>query len=293
MSRFHRTAAVLTLAGLLWAAGCAGRQPATTPARDDTLAQFVWQDLMTENVDQALAFYGGLLGWEFEESSRLGERYVLAKAGGSYVAGITHVERTSDSGPGVDQWVSYLSVADVDRTAEQVTARGGRLLAGPVDLTTARAAIVADAQGAVLGLVQLPAQLSVDARQALDADVFIWRDYLADDVDAALSFYREVAGFEAERSGRAAAGLVHYVLRRGTPRAGLFDIGDEPVEPNWLVYVKVDDAAAAARRAEQLGGHVAVAPSNAVSNGTLAVITDPGGAGIALQQWPITTAEDR
>jgi len=292
MNMPHRRTSALALAGLLCAAACAGQPPATSPAADDTLSQFVWQDLMTEDVDAAISFYGALLGWEFEESTRLGQRYVLAKAEGAYVAGINHVERTAGSGAGVDQWVSYLSVADVDPTVAQVTSAGGRVLAGPVDLTTARAAIVADTEGAALGLVQLPAQLGEAARQALDAEVFIWRDYLADDVPGALSFYRDIAGFQAERS-TSGSGPVHYVLRRGTARAGLFDIGSEPVEPNWLVYVKVADAAASARRAEQLGGHVLLAPGSAVRNGTLAVVADPGGAGIALQQWPINAAEDR
>jgi len=283
---------VLLAVGGLSLAACSSQQPATSPTADDSTGQFVWQDLMTDDVDAAMAFYGSLLGWEFEESVRLGDRYVLAKFNGVYIAGLSHVDHPDSPDEKIDQWLSYLSVPDVDRAVAQASRAGGEVLAAPVDLDVARAAVVTDANGALLGLLQLPAALSKDAQQALDAEVFIWRDYLAEDVDTALAFYRDIAGFEAERSSRDDA-AVHYVLSRGEPRAGLFDIGNEPVKPNWLVYVKVADPAASARRVEQLGGQVILAPRADIRSGSLAIVADPGGAAIALQQWPIATTEDR
>ncbi len=285
----------LVAAVLLIAAGgtaaCAGQQPATAPASTEDTGRFVWQDLMTDDVDAAVDFYGDLLGWEFEETVRLGDRYVLARSAGSYVAGIAHVEHPDTPDEDIDQWLSYLSVPDVERAVEQVGRAGGRVLVDPVDLQAARAAVITDSGGAPLGLLELPGELSEDARQALDAEVFIWRDYLARDAEAAVAFYRDLAGFEAEQSRRDDS-LVHYILSRGDARAGLFAIGEQPVEPNWLVYVRVADPAATARRAEQLGGQVILEPSTDIREGSLAIVADPGGAAIALQRWPIETTEE-
>ena len=47
------------------------------------------------------------------------------------------------------------------------------------------------------------------------------------------------------------------------------------------------DAAAAAKKAEALGGRILLAPKPEVRNGTLAIVTDPSGAALALQKWPI------
>jgi predicted enzyme related to lactoylglutathione lyase len=281
---------VSTLAMAL-AAACAAQPPAnTTPTSNDDIGRFVWQDLMTDDVDAALAFYGPLLGWRFEESTRLGRRYVLVTSGGTYVAGIADVERENPDEP-IGQWLSYISVPDIDRAVQQVAAAGGEILVDPVQLEFTRASVVTDPQGALLGLLQLPGRLSPAAAQALDADTFIWRDYLADDVEEALAFYRDVAGFDGQRTPR--DDIVHYVLSRGEPRAGLFGIGDEPVKPNWIVYVRVDDPAALARRAEQLGGEVILEPQTGVWGGSLSIVADPNGAALALQQWPPDNTEDR
>ena len=82
--------------------------------------------------------------------------------------------------------------------------------------------------------------------------------------------------------------LVQYILTRTGPGpvAGVVPIGGRPIKPNWLPYVRVNDLAAVAARAEQLGGRVIVRPSPEIRKGSVAVIVDPSGAAIALQKWP-------
>jgi len=291
MRPFRTAGFVVAALAMALAAACAAQPPAnTTPTSDDDVGRFVWQDLMTDDVDAALAFYGPLLGWRFEESTRLGKRYVLVTSNGAYVAGIADVERQNPDEP-IGQWLSYISVPDLDRAVQRVAAAGGEVLVDPVQLEVTRASIVTDPQGALLGLLELPGLLIPAAAQALDADTFIWRDYLADDVDGALAFYRDIASFDGQRTPR--DDVVHYVLSRGEPRAGLFGIGDEPVKPNWIVYVRVDDPAALARQAEQLGGTVILEPRAGVWGGSVAIVADPSGAALALQQWPPVNTEDR
>lgn len=280
-----------TVVLLAIAAGCAQQQPLTTAATSDAdLGRFVWQDLLTDDVDGAKRFYGSLLGWEFEETERRGERYVLVRDRDRYVAGIIHVDREDPDEP-IAQWLSYVSVASVDQAAAEVERSGGEVLAGPLDVGITRVAVAADPQGALIGLATLPDVLTNDAVQSLEAGVFIWRDYLADDVDEAVAFYRDVAGFETEKESRS-DGLVHYALKRGEARAGVFPIGDEPVKPNWITYVRVDDPASLAARAENLGGEVILEPRADLRNGSLAVVADPSGAALALQRWPIDGSEE-
>jgi predicted enzyme related to lactoylglutathione lyase len=51
----------------------------------------------------------------------------------------------------------------------------------------------------------------------------------------------------------------------------------EEVPPHWMVYFAVDDIDAAAARVEELGGRVAVPPTDTPA-GRFAVVNDPQGA---------------
>jgi predicted enzyme related to lactoylglutathione lyase len=56
------------------------------------------------------------------------------------------------------------------------------------------------------------------------------------------------------------------------------------VPSNWLSYISVEDADAAAARARELGGTVVAGPMDVMEHGRMAVVRDPGGATFALWQ---------
>jgi predicted enzyme related to lactoylglutathione lyase len=148
-------------------------------------------------------------------------------------------------------------------------------------------AVVLDPQGAPLGLAGVSASLPVEPAQP-PLNRFFWMEYLAKDAPAALAFYKGLAGYESTVTV-SEQGIDYNVLRRVRARAGLLQIPTalEDVEPNWLPYVRVEDPAALAVRAQSLGGRVVLEPRADVRNGTLAIVTDPTGGALALQKWPL------
>ena len=60
---------------------------------------------------------------------------------------------------------------------------------------------------------------------------------------------------------------------------------DESIRPHWLPYVRVADAAALAAEVERLGGRVLLDPDEGARRGTVAIVLDPTGAPLALQEW--------
>jgi predicted enzyme related to lactoylglutathione lyase len=285
-----RNSMMVWMAALTLATACSNRAGTSSSASSIQAdsGRFVWQDLVTDDVASSRRFYGALLGWEFEETDRLGEPYTLVRKDGHYVAGIAASKRAKENEP-IAQWLSYLLVTDVDASVAEAEKAGGRVLVAPVQLRAPiRAAVVTDSQGAPLGLVSYQGDLPFDP-DAAGAGSFFWRDYLASDVEAAVSFYRGFQGYDAESTPSGAA--AHYVLRRsgdkGRPVGGLVAIGSASVRPSWLPYVRVDDPAALARRAIELGGRVLLEPEASVRNGSLAIVADPNGAAVALQKWPI------
>lgn len=56
------------------------------------------------------------------------------------------------------------------------------------------------------------------------------------------------------------------------------------VEPNWLVYVYVESVQQTVAEAQRAGGFVLLAPSHDWEDGRIALIEDPTGGVLAIQQ---------
>lgn len=256
--------------------------PASRPSSPSG-GRFVWQDLVTTDAAAARRFYGALLGWEFGETTRAGRPYLIARTSAGPVGGLVDVRDIKDA---ASQWVSYVSVPDLDRTVQQVQAAGGKVIAPPATTEAGRASVVIDPQGAALGLLNPTIDVPADPAAPVTAH-FFWREYLAQDATKALDFYKSLLGFDAA-STDARLGLEYFVLRGDRPRAGLFQIpaAASNVRPNWLPYVLVDDPSALAMKVAGLGGRVLLQPSADRRNSTLAIVADPTGGVVALQKYP-------
>jgi len=285
----RRCCAALLIAALGLGAGCTNL-PMASPLKSielsstPLLGKFVWRDLVTENPDAVKPFYAALFGWEFEEGRALGAPYTLIKSDGQYIAGISKTRRQQPGQP-VSQWLSFMSVADVDRAVEQTRAAGGSVVAGPLDLPNiGRGAVVLDPDGAPLGLLR--SRIGDPADTAAPAlNRFLWTEHLSRDPQASADFYASLAGFEVRKVEF--GGRPYWVLVQGRERAALLRNPIAVDHPIWLAYVRVADPAASAARAAQLGGRVLLAPRADLRNGTLALIADPTGAVMALQKWPL------
>ena len=269
----------VVLLGVLGVAGAqrpAAQSPPTEPGR------FLWHDLMSRDVAAAKRFYGSLLGWRFEDTRRGDRPYVVATLAGTPVAGIVDVTAIDGAVP---QWLSFMSVSDLDQSLSLVRSEGGKVLVEPRELERfGRAAVVADAQGAPIGFAQLRADRPESPQSA---GRFFWMEYLARDASQALQFYKRLAGYDS-RISDSRLNVEYHVLSRSRPRAGLFQLPETVagVEPNWLPYMLVEDTASLASRAAQLGGRVVVPVSPDRRNGSLAVVADAEGAVLALQKYP-------
>jgi uncharacterized protein len=283
MTRKSITATSMSAALIVAAAFAAAIAPSPVDAADPVeQGRFVWHDLLTKDVNAAKRFYGELFGWRFEDIRRGDRPYVLARLGGTPVAGIVDVTANANAGP---QWLSYMAVADVDKTLAQAQTDGAKVLVEPRNLPNARAAVIADPQGAPLGLAQVRRSIPDPADPS--PSHFFWDEYLARDAPKALDFYKRLAGYQSAIS-ETRSGVEYHVLRKTRARAGLFQLPATAagVEPNWLPYVLASDPAALAGRVTGLGGRIVLPAAPERRNGSVVVIADPGGAPLALQKFP-------
>jgi predicted enzyme related to lactoylglutathione lyase len=275
--------------GLITISSCVSKKllvpPITsTPTGTYYPGKFVWMDLLTDKVPEVKKFYGELLGWEFEGEDKADAPYTLIKFEGKPIGGIVYTDLKK--GVNESQWLSYLSVPDVDQAAEYVQTHGGKVYRQPWDLNDrGRLSVVADPEGALLVLFKAIGGDPADHKPEIDE--WLWNELLTSDVDSALAFYKGLAGYNEETTELTPEHKYHMLLINSKPRAGIVKIPFENVKPNWLPYVRVEDPAALVKKVEALGGRVYLAPTEEIRKGSIAVIIDPSGAAMALQRWPI------
>lgn len=259
-----------------------------TPTNEYHPGQFVWYDLVTEDVASAKAFYGQLFGWRFEDVQGVDIVYTVARHRGVAIAGILPID-DQDVNVASSRWLSLMSVSDVDQAARAVERAGGRIDMGPIDNPTrGRLAAVTDPEGATVVFVRARDgdPPNRDASELVSGR-WMWTELWARDAGAAARLYQAVAGYGIERTDVVQSPEYRVLTRDGHPRAGVNQIPWSGVQPNWLPYIKVDDPAAVARRVEQLGGTVLIPPLPEIRNGSVGLVTDPSGAAFAIQRWPI------
>lgn len=115
-----------------------------------------WNELNTRDVEGAKALYARVLGWEFEETP-MGDGappYWLIKRQGAVVGGVFTLAGPEMEGV-PDSWMTYLAVDDLTAALEALKSAGGSVLKPPFEVSGVGVfAIVADAGGAVSGLIQ-------------------------------------------------------------------------------------------------------------------------------------------
>ena len=246
------------------------------------IGKAIWHDLVTEDPVAAEQFYEGLFGWSFEKATGSGgHAYSVARSGSVWVAGIIAVDTPAD-GKTVSRWLPYLSVDDVDRAVEASVSAGGSVAATARNVPLGRVAAIIDREGAVIGLGRSDIGDPDDITTAAAPGRVIWNELLTNNVAASTEFYRRVVGFDA-RTIKRRGGEYTLLSHNGIDRVGLLDNPVENWTPIWLTYFGVKDAATAAARAEELGGQILVPVSPEVREGTMAVVRDPTGALLALQ----------
>jgi predicted enzyme related to lactoylglutathione lyase len=245
-----------------------------------------WHDLVTRDLETSQEFAAEVFGWNFGET-KSGKKldYVVASVDGRPIAGLAQAKET---GINTSQWLTYLTVPDLDAMIARATAAGASVAIQPMKLKDrGRVAVLLDPQGAPFGLIQGGAPAAQGAAAPVNA--WIWHELFTRDVDAAARFYEKVFG--VRRRVVKVGDAEHLLLQVDTvPVVGVLQSPSPEIRPNWLPFVRVADVSAVVGKTTELGGRVILAPRPDVRNGTVAIIADPTGAAVGVQQLAGTEA---
>jgi predicted enzyme related to lactoylglutathione lyase len=235
-----------------------------------------WTELGTSDLEAAKRFYAHLFGWRPETDPRQeAGGYTVAHLGEAAVAAITPLYQ--DSQPVA--WNVSFAVADADAAAEAVTAAGGTVVLGPMDVfDVGRFAVAVDPGGAAFQLWQaraFPGAGLFNAPGALG-----WVELMTRAPDRVKEFYTTVFGWTVTTS--------EYYPQWGIDGAdfgGMVTMGDKfphEVPSHWLPYFAVEDVDATADTAVQAGGHMLMEPTSVPDGPRIAVLRDPQGAAFGV-----------
>ena len=263
-----------------------------------------WVDTNQTDPAKAAEFYGGLFGWELEESMPEGApgSYLTARIRGGEVGAVSSIP---EGAPPVPVWNTYVWVDDADVTAKKVVEAGGSVLSEPFDIPGAgRMAIFADTEGAVFSVWQPREHRG--SKVVNEHGAVIFNGLASRDVAAAERFYGQVFGWKqlplpgspmwmlpgyGDHLEELTPGLKEQVAESGAPD-GFVDVvaqltpiaeGDD-TPPHWDVTFATDDVAATAALATELGAEVPAGPIDAPWVRHV-VIRDPQGATFIASQF--------
>lgn len=236
-----------------------------------------WVELATTDQSAAKVFYGSLFGWSWDDTDLgNGNFYSVARLKDKSAAAV-YTEIEDEVKMGIPpHWTTYITVDDIEATAEKVNPAGGHVLVPPMDIfEMGRMAVISDPIGGVVGLWQ--AQSFHGAEILNEPGALAWNELVTDDVKKVGSFFETVLNIKVVHQVEPFAYTLFQVDESGV--GGLMEKlpGMESIPNAWVTYFSVDDTDSTTAKAESLGGKVMVPPMDTVV-GRFARLMDPHGA---------------
>ena len=239
--------------------------------------RFVWHELLTTDTAAGIRFYTKITSWKTEPYPGM-PGYTLLNGTRGPVGGVMGVPDPSIP----PNWLSYIGTADVDATANQATALGGKVITPPTTIPVGRFAILQDPQGATFAIYTPNLLEEKDPKPQLGE--FSWHELVTTDPVAAFSFYQQLFGWEKTRAMPMPEIGVYQIY--GVPGLELGGIykkpADYPAPPNWLPYILIADSKKAVTQTTQLGGKIMAGPMEVPGGDLIAMGMDPQGAAFAV-----------
>lgn len=242
--------------------------------------RFLWYELLTTDVDSAIAFYTSVIGWGTQQSEM--EGYSMWTDGGVPIGGLMAMPPDAAAPP---NWLPYIGARDTDAVVTQAKKLGARTYVEPRDIpNVGRFAVLSDPQGAAFAVYTPLMDPGEESDPAPGR--FSWHELATTDWQAARKFYFELFGWSATQDfDMGEMGLYAMYGRGGKEYGGMFNKPPEmPMPPAWLLYIMVRDLDDAIGRVKANGGQLLNGPMEVPGGDRIAQCLDAQGAAFAMHE---------
>jgi predicted enzyme related to lactoylglutathione lyase len=116
-----------------------------------------WTDLTVDNAEEIRNSYSAVVGWKADPIDMGGynDFNMTPPASGEAVAGVCHARGGNTGLP--TQWIMYVTVEDIESSADRCKQLGGKVLTGPTGSAGKdRTCVIQDPAGAVIAPLYQP-----------------------------------------------------------------------------------------------------------------------------------------
>jgi uncharacterized protein len=254
-----------------------------TVATSTLLGRPLWYELMTTDMKAATAFYDAVVGWTSVPFEGAPNPYTVFRRSGDVSVGGVMTKPADVQAPPF--WAMYVGVPKLEEAAAHITRLGGKACSPVIDVpTVGRMQMMADPQGAAFYIYE-PANMDLRPEQTPEVGEASWHELMTTDAPAAMSFYRDVFGWEpTEAMDMGPMGKYQMFNRPYGMIGGMMNKPPElaHVPPNWQIYFRVPDITAVRQRIEANGGKILNGPMEVPGGDWIVNAMDPQGAAFSL-----------
>jgi predicted enzyme related to lactoylglutathione lyase len=258
-----------------------------TVAASTLLGRPLWYELMTTDVKAADRFYQTVVGWTSAPFEGSPQPYTMFKrSGGTPAAGLMARPEGVSAPP---FWAMYVGVPQLEDAAAHIKRLAGDECSPVIEVpTVGRLQMMKDPQGAAFYIYE-PATAEQPPEAAAEVGEASWHELMTTDAPAAMTFYREVFGWQPSEALDMGSMGQYQMFNR--PHGMIGGIMNRPPEmahvpPNWQIYFRVPDIPAAVERINANGGTILNGPMEVPSGDWVVNAMDPQGAAFALHAKP-------
>lgn len=246
---------------------------------------FIWFEIMTDDLEKAMAFYKGVVGWQVRDSGMPGMPYMIFGKDGKDTGGMMSWRSMGSSQP--PRIMGHIFTPDVEKEAAAVVADGGRLHRPVQGIPeVGRFAVVSDPQGADYLLFQPnPTEVPPARLKPMEPGAVGWCELGTTDWESAWTFYSKHYGWTKHMAvDMGPMGTYQTFMMTDTEGGGMMTVPAErlPKGPAWLFYFTVEDIQAAAQRVKDSGGTITHGPAEVPGGAWVLQGTDDQGCRFAL-----------
>ncbi len=249
--------------------------------------EFVWHDLATDDLDNAVKFYAELIGWQTALIPGVPMAYYGLNAGETTVGGAMALTDEMKEMGAIPAWTPCIAAEDIDALCAKVTELGGAVISAPHEVPGGRFAVLQDPQGAVFESYQAEDRNGEPEQLAeVPAGHFCWYDLNTTDWESARAFYTALFGWSESGVMEAGPGNTYWMFKSQSGdrtvggMSGMAAMMKAP--PHWLCYITVADLEVAVEQLKAAGGRVMNGPMEVPGGDRIVHCMDPRGAAIAL-----------
>lgn len=255
---------------------------------------FIWYELVTNDIGQAVNFYKTAVGWSIRDAGMDGMTYMLFGKDGKDVGGMmTWAGAGSAARP--PEWMGHIHTAKLDEELKAVASDGGTILKSAQAIPgVGRFAVVLDPQKAMYMLFEPGKQAPPPRLGQMAAGSVGWHELLTDDPAKAFDYYSRHYGWQKDCAHDMGAMGVYQTFRTDTPlyTGGMMSRScpgmPEGIPPHWRFYFTVEDIEAAGKRVTGARGKIVTPPMDVPGGSRILQATDDQGGHFFLIQTPQT-----